>query len=318
MTKRRTLSAGSPRKRDAFTTVTAVVRSALTTCAATALVATAAIAQTVSPSPPPAQTPSTGAAPTQDAARQPAGDRCLALANRQQPRRRLLHRAGIRYVTLQSYQARLTFLGHATFLIESPKGVKIATDYAVPIFPPNTPNIATMNIAHSSHHTYNPQKSIAHVLPGWNDNGGPIIHDVTVQDVRTRNVPTNIRTWGGETREFGNSIFIFEIGPLCIAHLGHLHHPLSTQQLANIGQMDVVLAPVDGSFTLDTPGLMEVLKAMNPRLIFPMHYFTESTLQRFLSIASQSFTVKRMDTPTFVISKDALPLKPEIVVLPGN
>ncbi|MEO1719556.1 MAG: MBL fold metallo-hydrolase [Pseudomonadota bacterium] len=248
----------------------------------------------------------------------PAVDRCLALANRGPQRDPLFQRASVRNVALKPYQAQVSFLGHATFLIESPKGVKIATDYAVAIPPPNIPNIATMNIAHSSHYTNTPQKEIAHVLPGWNDAGGPAVHDVTVEDVRTRNVPTNIRSWSGDTREFGNSIFIFEIGPICMAHLGHLHHPLTTQQLANVGQMDVVMAPVDGSYTLDTPGMIEVLKAMNPRIIFPMHYFTEFSLQRFLSVASQHFTVRRMDVPTFTVSKDALPLKPEIIVLPGH
>lgn len=265
-----------------------------------------AVAQTAAPSPP----------ATSEV--KPAQDRCLALANRTPRRRQLLHRAGIRYVKLQPYQIRLSFLGHATFLLESPKGIRIATDYAVPILAPNTPHIATMNIAHSSHYTLFPQKEIKHVLPGWNDKGGAIVHDLMMEDVRVRNVSTNIRSWGGETREFGNSVFVFEIGPLCIAHLGHLHHPLSTNQLANIGQMDVVLTPVDGSFTLDTAGMMEVLAAMNPRLIVPMHYFTENTLQRFLEVARKRYPVRRLDVPTMVVSKDALPLKTEVVVLPGN
>ena len=81
------------------------------------------------------------------------------------------------------------------------------------------------------------------------------IKKVKVGDVRVRNVPTNIRDWQGGADEFGNSIFIFEMGGLCIAHLGHLHDTLSDKQLAQIGQMDVVLVPVDGSYTLDLPGL---------------------------------------------------------------
>ena len=65
--------------------------------------------------------------------------------------------------------------------------------------------------------------------------------------MRVRNVPTNIRNWTGGTERYGNSIFIFEIANMCIAHLGHLHHTLTQQQLDEIGRVDVVMAPVDGN-----------------------------------------------------------------------
>ena len=89
-----------------------------------------------------------------------------------------------------------------------------------------------------------------------------------------RNVPTNIRNWGGGTERHGNSIFIFEIANLCIAHLGHLHHTLTQQQLNEIGRVDVVLVPVDGSYTLDLEGMIEVLHALKAPLMIPMHYFS--------------------------------------------
>ena len=146
----------------------------------------------------------------------------------------------------------------------------------------------------------------------------PAIHDITVKDMRVRNVPTNIRFGftGNETREYGNSIFVFEVGSLCVAHLGHLHHTLTTQQLAQIGQMDVVLVPVDGSYTLDVPGMIEVLKAMKAPLIIPMHYFSEFTLGRFLEAAKGDFAIVRQASSTLVVSRDQMPAKPTIMVLP--
>src|SRR5690606_38496497 len=112
------------------------------------------------------------------------------------------------------------------------------------------------------------------VLRGWNPDGGAARHDMSLEDVRVRNIPTNIRSYSGGTDTWGNSIFVFETGNLCIGHLGHLHHTLTTQQLAQIGQLDVVLVPVDGSFTLDVEGMMEVLKALRAPLMIPMHYFS--------------------------------------------
>jgi L-ascorbate metabolism protein UlaG (beta-lactamase superfamily) len=156
------------------------------------------------------------------------------------------------------------------------------------------------------------------VLPGWNPAGGPAQHDVSEQDVRVRNVPTNIRSYSGDTDEFGNSIFVFEMSGLCIAHLGHLHHTLSMEQVARIGQMDVVLAPVDGSYTLDTPGMIEVLKSLKAPLVVPMHYFSSFTLNRFLDVARADFEIKTSAESTIVVSRATLPERPQILVLPGR
>src|SRR5215469_11584493 len=66
-------------------------------------------------------------------------------------------------------QVRLTFLGHATFLIESPQLVRIATDYNDYIKTPLVPDIATMNHAHDTHYTDHPDPAIKYVLRGWGD-----------------------------------------------------------------------------------------------------------------------------------------------------
>src|SRR4051812_9195936 len=56
-------------------------------------------------------------------------------------------------LALNSDQARVTYSGHSTFLIESPQLVRIATDYNDYVRPPLLPDIATMNHAHSTHFT---------------------------------------------------------------------------------------------------------------------------------------------------------------------
>src|SRR3984885_10941218 len=184
---------------------------------------------------------------------------------------------------LNADQVRLTFIGHATFLIESPQLVRIATDYNDYVRPPVLPDIITMNHAHDTHYTDHPDPAIKYVLRGWGPSETePAIWDLKYRDVRVRNVPTNIRSFGGATERYGNSIFIFEIANLCIAHLGHLHHTLSQAQLNEIGRVDVVMAPVDGGYTLDLDGMMEVLTALKAQIIIPMHFFSPYTLGRFL------------------------------------
>jgi len=268
-----------------------------------------------------AQTPAPATRPT------PAPDRCLALSQAPASEPRVM-KAAVRLAqstfatgNLQPAEARLTYIGHSTFLIESAKGVTIATDYNDIFRAPLTPDVVTMNLAHETHHSYVPQPGIKHILRGWNPAGGAAIHDLSHEDVRVRNIPTNIRSWASgddSSGRFGNSIFIFELAGLCVAHLGHLHHTLTVQHLAQIGQMDVVLVPVDGSYTLDVPGMIEVLKALKAPLIVPMHYFSRFTLERFLAEARNEFEVIESPVPTTILSRANLPGRQRVLVLPGG
>ncbi|HEX2216935.1 MAG TPA: MBL fold metallo-hydrolase [Xanthobacteraceae bacterium] len=224
----------------------------------------------------------------------------------------------LRPVALQPDQVRITYVGHSTFLLESPQLVRAATDYNDYVKPSVLPDIVTMNHAHSTHYTDSPDPGIKHVLRGWMDGERAARHDVNVKDVRVRNVPTNIRSWGGGTERHGNSIFIFEMGNLCIAHLGHLHHTLTQPQLNEIGRVDVVMVPVDGTYTLDLEGMIEVLQALKAQVMIPMHYFSSYTLNRFLERAKEHFDVETSEIPSVVVSKATLPAKPKVLVLPGR
>jgi L-ascorbate metabolism protein UlaG (beta-lactamase superfamily) len=220
---------------------------------------------------------------------------------------------------LNADQVRLTFIGHATFLIESPQLVRIATDYNDYVRPPVLPDIVTMNHAHDTHYTDHPDPAIKYVLRGWGPSETePAVWDLKYRDVRVRNVPTNIRDGFGGTERYGNSIFVFEIANLCIAHLGHLHHTLTQAQLNEIGKVDVVMAPVDGSYTLDLDGMMEVLTALKAQIIIPMHFFSPYTLGRFLDRARQLWPVEQADIPSVLLSKTTLPESPKVLVLPGH
>ncbi|MBI4275650.1 MAG: MBL fold metallo-hydrolase [Rhizobiales bacterium] len=226
--------------------------------------------------------------------------------------------AAFKLAALAADQVRITYIGHSTFLIESPRLVRIATDFNDYVRPPMLPDIVTMNHAHTTHYTENPDSGIKYVLRGWAGDEKPARHDLQVQDVRIRNVPTNIRSWGGTTERHGNSIFIFEIGNLCIAHLGHLHHTLTQQQLNEIGRIDVVFFPIDGGVTLDLDGMVEVLQALKAPIMIPMHYFSSFTLNRFLDRVRDKYAVQFNETPSIIMSKSMLPASPQFLVLSGH
>ncbi|MDF1633694.1 MBL fold metallo-hydrolase [Mycoplana sp. MJR14] len=210
----------------------------------------------------------------------------------------------------------ITYIGHSTFFIETPAGIRIATDYNGWYKPPALPTVVTMNKAHSSHYTRVPDPGIEHVLHGWRDDGGPADHDVVAGDAYIRNVPTDIRSWGGVMEANGNSIFIFEIAGLCIGHLGHLHHELTEKQYAEIGRLDVLMVPVDGGLTMGAESMSRVVERLRSALILPMHR-RGPPIDHFLSMFEEGFDITFADTARVEVSVRSLPRRPTILVLKG-
>ncbi len=244
---------------------------------------------------------------------------CLgAVASRERvaPSPRLMP-ASLQLAAVPANSARITFVGHSTFLIETPQGATAATDYNDYIRPSVRPDIVTMNYAHSTHYTDSPEPGIRHVLRGWTHQGQLARHNVQFKDMRVRNVPTNLRNFGNNTEYDGNSIFIFEVADLCLAHLGHLHHKLTPGHLADLGKIDVLFVPVDGGFTLNIFDMQEVIAQVAASLVIPMHYFSESTLERFLARLRDSHDINLNPTASTLVSRTTLPKKPTVLVLPG-
>jgi L-ascorbate metabolism protein UlaG (beta-lactamase superfamily) len=236
---------------------------------------------------------------------------CLAMAEGPA----LFQPAALQVTALNGDEVRITYVGHSTFVIETPEGVKAATDYSG--FAGSVmPDLVTMNHAHSTHYTDFPDPAIKHVLRGWSDvPGEPAKHDVTERDMRVRNVPTDIRRGGGREVN-GNSIFVFEVAGLCIGHLGHLHHELDPSHIAGIGRLDVVMVAVDGGMTLPVENVMNVLKGLNVSVILPMHARFSGSLERFVAVAEKHFKVERLVGDEMVVAVKRLPEEPTVFVMP--
>ena len=212
---------------------------------------------------------------------------------------------------------RLTFIGHSTFLIETPAGVTIATDYNGYVRPPIVPRVVTMNRAHQTHYTLAPDAGIEFVLHGWSDD--PVHkaeHHFVVEDVFIRKVTTDIRSYGGGFQGDGNSIFVFEVAGLCIGHLGHLHQELSEGQYAEVGRLDVVMVPVDGGLTMGAVSMSKVVRRLRSSLILPMHRPGPS-VANFLAMFGSDFDVMLGASDILEVSIDTLPKKPQILVVRG-
>ncbi len=216
-------------------------------------------------------------------------------------------------------EVQIQYIGHSTFLITSPEGVTIATDYNGIYRPAVTPDVVTMNNAHSTHYTAHPDPGIKHVLHGWSDvPGEKADHKIQVGDVYIRNVTSDIRNrWGGGglLQKDGNSIFIFEVAGLCIGHLGHLHYELTESQYAEIGRLDVLMVPVDGGLTMGTDSMSRIVKRLRSALILPMHQ--PHALEQFLVAFGPQFKIGYASDPVIRVSMRNLPRQPQILVPQG-
>lgn len=216
---------------------------------------------------------------------------------------------------LSLFEARITFFDHSTYIIESAKGVTAATDYfgyAQYKGQNLIPTIVTMNKAHSSHYTANPDSRIVHALPGWGDTE-PAKHLVQVEDMLVRNVTTDI-VRGGFREADANSIFIFEVAGLCIGHLGHLHHALTDSHFANIGRLDVVMVPIDGAMTQSLVGMAEIVKRLRSSVVLPMHARGFATPDTLIAMLGDSFDNIRLPGNTMILSVNNLPRRPTVIV----
>lgn len=207
------------------------------------------------------------------------------------------------------------YLAHSSFRIETGAGVVAVTDFNGTLRIEPAPDIVTMNIAHSTHHTDHVDPKIKHVLRGWDPGGGMAKHDFSYKDLRVRNVPTDLRGFG-MARPGANSIFVFEAGDLCIAHLGHLHHLLTPTHIAELGRVDVLMVPVDGGYTLDHQGMVEVMRQVSAPLNLPMHYFSTGNLARFMDAARPFFEVTMGPAQGVTLTKSGLPRRPTLMALP--
>jgi L-ascorbate metabolism protein UlaG (beta-lactamase superfamily) len=247
----------------------------------------------------------------------PRSSECLAMSNAQ-PRATPV---GLRSAAANANEVAITYAGHSTYYIDTPGGVRIATDYSGAYTTSRVPDVVTMNRAHSTHYTLFPDSRIPHVLHGWGDDGQPAKIAERVGDVFIRNVTTDIRRYFGDDSgagmiKDGNSIFIFEVAGLCIGHLGHLHHKLDETHFAAIGRLDIVMVPIDGTYTMSLDGISEITRRLRASVVLPMHRFM-TPLDEFMRRIGQQFAIDERTERTLRISRESLPGEPTVIILQG-
>ena len=155
------------------------------------------------------------------------------------------------------------------------------------------------------------------MLGGWDPKGGVARHNLFIEDMRVRNVPTNLSDITGRMAN-GNSMFVFESADLCVVHISHLHHVLSKQQLGELGRIDIAFAPIDGFMTMSHSELFRGLAQIRPKLIIPMHYGWFGAVEEFIEKAKALYPIRTHDSDTIFFSKAKLPRRTGVLFLKGE
>ncbi len=123
-----------------------------------------------------------------------------------------------------------------------------------------------------------------------------------------------------EGKERGkNTVYLIEMEDLRLCHLGDLGHPLSTAQVEEIGEVDVLMVPVGGVSTIDAGAAAEVVRLLQPGIVIPMHYKTEAlrfeldAVDRFLKEMGVKSGMEAQ--PKLSVTRTGLPEETQVVVL---
>ncbi len=215
----------------------------------------------------------------------------------------------------------IKYLGHSSFKLKG-KTMSVVTDpfdskmVGLP-YPKLAADIVTVSHQHNDHNDLSkvggtPGRIEPFVIrrPGEYEVGGVGI--------------IGIKSWhddkeGAERGE--NIIFTLQIDGVIICHLGDLGVPLSEKQVELIGDIDVLLIPVGGKFTIGPSQAAAVIEELSPSIVVPMHYKAAGmsgefaqliTVDEFLEKAGYG-GAKREEK--LVVTKATLPEEMEVVVL---
>jgi L-ascorbate metabolism protein UlaG (beta-lactamase superfamily) len=206
----------------------------------------------------------------------------------------------------------IQWYGHSSFLIHSGSQTKVVADPNFNVTPGIQADAVTVSNDHFTHNNTGAVTGNPVILRGitfrqtWN----PI--RTSVKDITIVNIPSQRGAgWGG----VANSIFIYEMGSLCIAHLGNIGHLLTPEQEKALQRVDIMMIPIDAMTNLGFEDILRVIEQVKPPIVIPMHYDVVSQGELFAAFAKERYPIRKLDGAQLTLSRATLPHATEIFVL---
>lgn len=208
---------------------------------------------------------------------------------------------------------KVTWLGHAMFLLEDGEGRRLVTDpydsqvgYRVPDI---EAHVVLVSHDHFDHNNASAVKGNPRVVKGPGE--------TEVAGIKIRGFPSYHDPKRGAERG-PNTVYRFTMGGMDFVHLGDLGH-LPDRELADkISGADVLFVPVGGTFTIDDGEAEELVRMLAPRIAVPMHFrndacaFPIKTADPFLQRFDR---VERAGRGPLYLSREVLPEATAVLLL---
>ena len=115
-----------------------------------------------------------------------------------------------------------------------------------------------------------------------------------------------------------NNVFAIEIDDITVCHLGDLGHPLTAEQIEEIGSIDVLLVPAGNGNTISAAQAAALTRTIEPRIVIPMQYKTLTLTRETDSVDKflKEMGIKEIEAqPKLNVTKSTLPQTTTVVVL---
>ena len=213
-------------------------------------------------------------------------------------------------LTLGSYF--IQWYGHSSFLIHSGSQTKVVADPNFNVTPGIHADAVTISNDHVTHNNTGAVTGNPVILRGitFKQTWQPI--RTSVKDITIVNIPSQrSANWGA----IANSIFIYEMGSLCLAHLGNIGHLLTDEQVKVLQRIDVMMVPIDAMTNLGFEDVVKVIDQVKPPIVIPMHYDIARQAELFAGFAKEHYPIKRFTESQLMLNRSMLPKATEIYVL---
>lgn len=163
----------------------------------------------------------------------------------------------------------ITYYGHSQFLLESAEGYRVFTDPCDIGYPKCAEKIDVAVVSHG-HHDHNAVEILAG-SPRVIDKAGNYALGDGIAVTALESVHDD---QGGKLRG-SNLIMKIEMDGISLVHLGDQGDQLTDAQIKALGRVDILMLPVGGFYTIDAAGAANIVHALKPAVVLPMHYKTQ-------------------------------------------
>lgn len=198
----------------------------------------------------------------------------------------------------------IQWFGHSCFRLES-KDTSILIDpfsKEIGLRPPKIKdNIVLLTHLHYDHADVKETPSETKVVSGPGE--------YEMQGVYIKGIQSYHDDTGGSERGL-NTIYLIQAEEINICHMGDFGQAkLEEHQLEEIGDVDILMLPVGGTYTINSKQAAEIVSQIEPKIIIPMHYklpdlkIDIAGVDKFLK--EIGLTVEKVDK--FKVTKKTLP-----------